>query len=915
MSNSERGALKCLFAFMVGRPPSKILLHLLQINKMKNMVFLVFLHLGYGVYCQKTENFPFKYDSLVQIAINDQMVVYHKKSSGVYDLAQKKFVVPLGKEHIQFLENAGVLLKIEKNNVSLFPFQQPELFNPTTKREFKMFDYGVGYSDGVEIVAEDWILVNQFKRPIQSDMPLIDHFGEDSMSTDGNYVYSMPFAGAQHSGLFDTKSRKWLIAPKYASVHRVGNYFLAKMDLDANGQYVETPNFTFVDIYEKRGKQIHFVRKMNISDWEMDWSEVLHAALGAEKVERLAGAFDWYKIRQAGQEKVVRFGNNFGLDLEDFFPNTAFDFVVFHPKYQQLLAYNAGKILHYTFDEEIGEMILKNTESNYAGITTMEGELGFHKAKPEQRNEVVLSLEQIGTHLIVHQHTPEYHADYPLITEYGEDSIIISGDGYAILAYPEPEPGHYLSGVYDLSSKKWLIPQKHRFVIPVANNYLVQTFSLDAAGIVRGDVMHQKLLDKQGKELFTIDKTTTKDRDALVKKLFDGYSIQFAGMQNRPFEFLMDEESAQSLVYKMAIDEEQALVRVDFNPGLQLNALEVLKDSRAAFVDAYFDFSWQAEAVLSHRLKLNGNQVELTLAASVLGGEKQLQDALQFTALNFELTLHQSDNHNSKDESEQIYFLISVVESDNKTQKYYAFAAYNNLMKIEEISALVFSENLASQGFKKHTFKRQGDLLVVQKTPVLQDQQQEMIYDYDDEIITVETSFAAGNSAAYKKTEHRWKAITPLYAAMNDTPYGYLAAANFGAQHVTFLNPFSGFDTERTDTVNRKLLSTAPAFELLNANFEPYLWQGKKSFSFIEVFDFGYRIFTSANTSTSILISPTGQMISEEHYDMYFLEAGKIVGYSSALYDYDEFGDEVLDNEGRHVQLQVEKRKEFELKP
>jgi hypothetical protein len=882
---------------------------------MKNIVFLVFLHWGCGVFGQKSENFPFKFDSLVQVAQNDQVVVYHKKQSGVYDLAQKKFVVPLGKEHIQFLENAAVLVKVEKNNVSLFPFQQTELYHPTTKREFKLFGYGMGYHDGIELVSEDWILVNQFKRPMQSDTPLIDYFGEDSISSDGNYVYPPPFAGAQNSGLFDTKTRKWLIAPKYASVNRVGNYFLAKKDLDDLGQYFEAPNFTYVDIYEKRGTQIHFVRKINIADWDMDWSDVFRAALGAEKVERLAGAFDWYKIRQAGREKVVRFGNNFGLDLEDFFPNTAFDFVAFHPKYQQLLTYNAGKILHYMFDEEIGEMILMNTESNYAGITIMEGALDFHKTKPAYRNDVVLSLEHIGTHLIVHQYIPEYRADFPLITEFGEDSVYISEEGYVMLAYPEPEPGHYLSGVYDLEHKKWLIHQKHRFVIPVANNYLVQTFNLDSTGIVRGDVMHQKLLDKQGKELFTIDKTTTKDRDALVKKLFDGFSIQFAGMQNRPFEFLMDEESAHTLVYTWPIDGKQVLVRADFNPGLQLNALEVLQDSRADFVDAYFDFSWQAEAVLSHQLKLNESQVELTVAARVLGGEKQMQDVLQFNALNFELTLHESDNQNSKDESEQIYFLISVIESDKKTQKYYAFAAYNNLMKIEEISALVFSENLASQGFKKHTFKRQGDLLVVQKTPFLQDQQQEMIYDYDDEIITVETSFAAGNSAAYKKTAEGWKAITPLYAAMNDTPYGFLAMANFGAQHVAFLNPFSGYDTARMDTVNRKRLSTEPAFELLNANFEPYLWQGKKSFSFIEVFDFGYRIYTSANTSTSILISPTGQMISEEHYDMYFLEADKIVGYSSALYDYDEFGDAVLDNAGQPVLIQEEKRKIFDQKP
>jgi hypothetical protein len=109
------------------------------------------------------------------------------------------------------------------------------------------------------------------------------------------------------------------------------------------------------------------------------------------------------------------------------------------------------------------------------------------------------------------------------------------------------------------------------------------------------------------------------------------------------------------------------------------------------------------------------------------------------------------------------------------------------------------------------------------------------------------------------------------------------------------------------------ILSKEPSKQLLNTNFEPFSWKGQHSFTEIEVFDFGYQIFMEPDKS--IFISPSGQIISEEHFDQYSLEYGKIIGFSPTLYEYDENGDEVYDSNGQQVLRQAEKRVVFEKKP
>jgi hypothetical protein len=864
---------------------------------------------------QTNDKFSFKYDSLVSVPKENQIVVYHKKKSGIYDLNSKQFVVPMQKAHIQYLENAQILLKLEKNTLSSFPFSQSVLFLAGKKREFNMFEHNAFYKDGLEKINEDWLLVNQFSAPVESDVPLVDQPEYNSI-LEGSYIYPLPFPGSEKSGLFDLKTKKWLIEPKYASVNRVGNYVLAKKDLDENGQYITSPNFNYFDVYSIIDKKIGFVRKVNITNWETDWSDLLKEALNLQSVVQLPGSFSWYKLRKSDQEKIVRFAHNYDLILEDFFPNTWFEFAEYHPSYRQQLIYSNGKILHYAFEDQTNEMVLRNTENQYAGIAAMEGEVAYKNASDSYRSDIVLSLERIENQLIVHHYFPELPAEYPLLDDYGEDSFYISKENYLVYVYPIPEPGQYLSGVYDLSSKKWLIPQKHRFILPIDNKYLAQSFDLDTLGILKSAATTQNLFDAQGNLLLKNEEIVSMNRDELMKKLFEGSSMHFANMQNTPFEFLMDESSAETVVYKIETENKQSLIRADFNPGRDLRNIEVLKDYTADFVDANFNFGFLFETVLSHKLKYNNETLEIQLTSALQGGNEFVQDSMSVLAPNFELVLYESNNRNLKDETEQVDYLISLLIRDsnytNPTQKYYSFTTTDKTAKINAISEQVFHVYRSANKLKQHTFTRIKDLLLVQKTPLIQEHQREIIDDFD-QIFYINSSYATGNSAAYRKTPNGWKMSTPNFAELNNTSYGFIAVENFGKRNIEITDIYGEYDMPQNDSLNAMILSKEPSKQLLNTNFEPFSWKGQHSFTEIEVFDFGYQIFMEPDKS--IFISPSGQIISEEHFDQYSLEYGKIIGFSPTLYEYDENGDEVYDSNGQQVLRQAEKRVVFEKKP
>jgi hypothetical protein len=716
------------------------------------------------------------------------------------------------------------------------------------------------------------------------------------------------YSEVRSRSIFDIKTRKWLIAPEYSSVNQVGNYFLALKNLDQNGLFLSSSSFGHVDVFENRGKTIRFVKQIKSTGAAMDLGFLVKEAFKADQIDRLPGSNELYKVRKENKEKVVKLTISTDLNFTDFLPNQWCDLVIYHWQFNKMFAYDQGKIYQYELDIEQQKMVLEYTNVHFASLSLMEETLYYGNKTESNRNITVLSMEQIGDLIIVHQHLPEIQAFSPLHTAYGEDSV--SNEGYFV--YPSPEPGLYLSGVYDLNTKKWVIPQSSRFVIPIGKNFLTQHYELDKQGLIANNKMIQTFYNSQGEKIVDHHVIESLDRDTFVKKLFPNYQVEFANVQSMPFEMLMDENVQAQMVYKITAAGKQNFVRMDFEKGNFLNHAKILVPKNADFVDGSYDFNNRLEHPTNYLILYNNDTLKLYFSPFL--GEEQLiySDSISFFAPNFELHLLVHKNSFSIDDNQKVFHLIAL-KVDTQNFKYFAFQETASNVKIKPISEQEFKLYQEKFVFKKQLFKREGNVLLLQKNPFFQENQSDYFNSNDDSILSHEYSFSVGNSGVYKKTDTGWMNLVGPFSELKNTKYGFIGVENYTEQRIQLQVFFDVYVPVDSDSLNARLRKKEYMCQLLNKDFKPFEWTKQSRFFAIEDLVFGYRIFTSEQES--ILISSSGEIICEEHHDEYFLENGKIIGFNRELYDYNDDGDFIVDDKGNPIVTRKEKRSVFEMKP
>lgn len=915
--------LSLIYLYSIFHINKRITLVLLKIKDMKEISIAVFLLLAHCGLSQIKYNIPIKYDSLVSIPESNRIVVYHKNKSGIYDLGEKKFITQMTKAHIQYLENSGWLFRIDKKTISTFPFEQTNLFLPRKKYETNIFSpfEGIAYRDGIERISENILVVNQFKHPISntSYIPLKNQLGKDSVSIDGKYVYPPDILGVEKSGLYNVKTRTWIIPPKYTNLQVVGKYVFAIRELNDSGQYWSRKDLPFVDIFEIKKSNATFIKRKHLDQKNMDWSQELKDALQVESVERLLSDDNTYKLFQAGKQKIVYFTFYNELEYLDFFPNQWFDLIVYHPQKKQCLAFEQGKILHFSFDENVKEMHFVASSNRIAGINGSYDDLTFVYEEYEYLMYCELAIEKRNNHLIVHQHFPEFKSDYPLIDENGDDSVVVLENGSYEYVYAFFYPERHFSGVFDLEAKKWIVPEDFNFIIPLGQNYLAKkSIAVNFENFNPQSI--QTLYDNQGKILLTHEQIEAMSQEDLAKKIFSDSEIYFANMQDRPIEMLAGNDSNTDILplyFVQLKNGKQNLVRMDLFNGNSILQSAVLNNYSADFIDASFNDRWNSETKLNHTILYEKEVLNLKLSALLMQGNEFYIDSLEIQAPNFELHLYKLTDENTIVENQMACILLSLQVGDEKgdfaQNQHYGFIYSDTMARIKSISKLEFDNYLIEQSYNKHSFRREGDMIIVRKTPISVENHSDNFGSNDVGFVTINYSFVCGNSAVYKKSPEGWNMICGPFAELKNTTYGYLATENFTLQNIQIFDLYEEYNPVRSVAANAKLNSKKPAFQLLNPNFQPFNWKGQHIFSGIEEYSFGYRIFINENES--ILISPTGQIISEEHYEQYFIEDGKIVGFSEPIFEYDEFGDEVWDDSGNPIVQRAEKRGVFDLKP
>lgn len=885
-------------------------------------------------------NYPFKFDSIVSIKDSNQVLVYHKLKSGVYDFNKKKFVVPMTKGHIQYLENSGRLFKIEKGNInSLYPFSKSGWKFNLTKMSVtgeEEPDVKNAYLDAVEIIAKDWIIVTQCLFPVFRTFPKNHDFMDYEMTDEIYISYPIREDGAAKSGLFDINKRTWLIPPNYSKVERVGNSIIAYRNIDDAGRYFVGKTYAKVDVFRINGQTISWKNQIEINEHELDWSDLLKDALEVEKVERYHESSNKYKLYKSGKEKLISFHMDYDFEFVDYFPFQWFELV--EMRNEDMIVYDKEIISHYKYYQNSKELLLDGSSKDNIGILYTEhlpgininhyvesdefdlfnitkGDVFYYYTKTNNKRYISFGFERNKNQMVVNHRFPEFKSEFPLITDFGEDSIIVNEKGFIEYVYPPADPGSYRSGVYDLETKRWIIPQKHWSIQAIGDKYLTLDYKLNENNVRLSEETFQALFDNKGNLLLSHEQIAALSFDEIVSAIFSNCSVEFAHFQKNPKDWIATIgrfSGFTSLIYKIEDQGVQRLIQFDFGANNRIIAFKEFELLKGQFVDGSIETSSGFESVLNFAFVLDDNKPNLFFSHVSHAHEKIKFEKLSLEAKNFELILHESYNQNSKDADNQIYFLVQFKGHDqpNANYNFYAYTHIGEHKELKQISSEQFHEYLSSQEFKEHRYERQDEQMVVMRHPEIYEEQNVVLDAYLEDIIYLEYDYVYGNSALYKLNENSWKPISGPYAELIKTDYGFLAIGNSLSQRIEGYLLDYAYAIYNLDSLNALLENSGKQYQLLNQLGVPFSYQGQVEFEEIISQSFGYHIFYTRENS--ILISLSGQLISEEHFDFYSLENGKIKGYSPALLLIDDFGDEVYDENDNPVYFQQEKLKYFE---
>ncbi len=882
---------------------------------MKFLIFSALCFFGIRLLSQTTPSV--KYDSLVYLNNKNLTIVYLKGKSGIYDLEKKTFVNPLTTGHLQYLENADVIFQFtDKQIAEVIPGQAPKDFkqNNFKKDIYDPVNYKV-YADGFESLSSNMLIVNQFLYPLEQYTALINSQMEDSLDKHGNRVYPPNDPGKQQSGVWDLKARRWLIAPKYRSVQAVGSHFFAFDVLNKDGQYAK-PEQQGIDLYRLSGKKMDFVERIPMDKIGRDWSNILKDALAIDHVEKLNDVNDHYRLHQGAKVNIVRFTITNDLFYHVYIPNQWFDAIFINAEMNHIFTCSQGKLAHYTCDleEDVYAAQLKKTGFNHAKIVSnAEGffaEYDHSGATSSWFADACFSIEKLDNLMVVQNYSREKWDAQPLYTEYGEDSLYWDENGEYHIAFAAPEKGHNASGVYDLNTRKWIIPNTHFLIFAVAGKrYLVQDLDLDDKGLVQGETVSQRLVDAQGQEILSHEAINKLNRDEFAKLLLGGDEAYYSNFENVMLGSMLHRQDAR-LKYTRLQGGKQQIHKLAFYGGNRISEIHSLPGCNGEFVDInQTSYEWDSYSTVFRMIKLDRDTIAVQFSWDFFGADGEITTFKKPTK-DFDLTIFDNQSYEYDEGALHLSKLVLLIH--DKGRSYFKLHQNERKLTLHEIGDQEFNRLLLRSKFSRERFHKFGDALVVQKEPEVQENIVTPWFNDDDHYEYIQTDYAIGSSLIYKKGKTGWKPITQPLREIAYTDYGFLCKGSYC--HEAFFAEFyyAPMKKNYVDSVNQTLFNLEEVDMLLNTKFEPFVWSNTSEFKAILEFDFGYQLFLDYNRS--IFISKKGELITDEHFENFELIDGKIVGSSPELYEYDEFGEYVLDNSGNILVVSPAKRKMFPIK-
>ncbi|HLP13670.1 MAG TPA: hypothetical protein VK177_17185 [Flavobacteriales bacterium] len=377
-----------------------------------------------------------------------------------------------------------------QNNESIYPWEKE-------KDRYAQLD---NRTESTLALFKNYVLVNAFEKA-PDPYPIRSSTGVDSIAQDGNYVmsYSLP---VMHSGVYDLKTKQWVIEPRYAKIGIVGNNIVVKEISLVKNALVEKVHVYNASL-EKTGT------------YAMDWQGIEkkgQKAILAEYTNHETEEFLWYE----NLTPYVKFDNgktqgifdpvkfNFPLDsgkYEFVYVPATYPYTAFTVKNKKVGSKSGEaeppshyandytklrKVSHSNRYSENTFWIMECNDNDKENIdltdTTVITDDSFSYLKLPVKNA---SVEVVNRFVIVHDYEPR---------EPDSEVTVIDPEGNEVPAIMPGDPGICKSGVFDLNTRKWIVPRRFTKINKVPAGFSCMRFYNDSLSF--------SMYSNEGKELF-----------------------------------------------------------------------------------------------------------------------------------------------------------------------------------------------------------------------------------------------------------------------------------------------------------------------------------------------------------------------------------------------------------------------------
>lgn len=878
---------------------------------MKIGLFILFLVFTASIGLSQNESeFNKKYDSTFSIG-NGKYLFYKKKKSALYDQKNEEFIIPFQKKYLYYYVPGDLLIQItDEDKTKIYDWEKG--FNKKSEKkkvEHSSFDEVAETYFQCEALPHGLLLINEYYNPMPYDTPLSNIYGEDSISNEGDFVYPPRLPIEYKSGVFDTKSKEWLIKPENKSILLIGEYiFVYKYEKEKD------ENESRIEIYSINKDELLHFKTVSTSNNLKQKQSIINEILSLDSISKVPNSSTYYysyKNDKKGLLKYCLFDTScdpeFNIHLK-----TKYNFLHFTPSTRTIITSieneEGFKYFRYNSESEKFEnqssfkKRLMITENSFEGV---EDVFIDQKSTMEINGSIRFKFEYEHPFIVIQDVTPEYQYDMPLYDIYGFDSIDSTGS----LAYPPPEPGMYASGVFNINENKWIINPRYVDVVRFAKNkFMTFEYKLDQSGRIAEMGMIIKLCDANGGIILNDSELNDLSPIEFVQTIFETDSIYRSSFQHEPRGLLdgrtddfFDQFLTTRTNNKMRIYEVNKSV---LNPGiykisaifdnptnLQLISSSTLRDGYNAGLETVFIENKNTfKAHFQNRLYNTDSMVVIDLNEN-----KGIFEVVYFEdeAMN-ELGLIQAIYKHSADSIKDSFGMLLLKNDSLMTSN----------LSVNEYSKLLKSSN--SKVSYKYTYSK--DQVVVQHEPILEERSEFLGYFWDNIEVFKLLQYELENNVVWIKENGAWKQIGQSYAELEETPYGYIGRTAKINESID--DNFTELYTSKSyDSITRNLKHQLSIYELLDKNMVPYTYDSISSFNMIIPYNFGYQLII--DSGKSILVDLNGKILCEDHFDTYYIEDGNIYGENEELYKIDDvWGDLIYDEEGNPILLQkAEKRK------